>query len=282
MVDLSSRAGLPIYLDGEKLVFGDGVVVRESKTRTRAELEPVARDPRACVPRDDVQYWMWNDVARAQDMTRLKENAVQYELTLLSARALGDEKSKTLGHVHNTVQTPRVSQTLGVYNPTFAEIFEVLHGTAHFVFFTLDESEARATFFGMTEANAGTQLVCSPNLYHLTINARTEPLLFADLISRRAHGIYDTVKAMRGAPYYELESESSAARQRGWSQADRTIRGDWIRNQNWKATVPFAQYSPFHLKFGRPLYTQFVLDPASFDWLDDPLAFYQKFPRAWV
>lgn len=272
MIDLSSRAGLPMYLDGERLVFDAAVVVRESKTRTRGELEPVARDPSACVPGEAVQYRMWNDVARAQDVNRLHESAVQYELTLLSPRALGDEKSKTLGHVHNAIQTPSVSaaagvgisqsatKTLGVYAPTFSEIFEVLHGTAHFVFFALDETKTRATFCGVTEADVGAQLVCPPDLYHLTINAGTEPLLFADLISRRAHGSYETVKALRGAPYYELKIN------------------DWVRNKTLYETTPLVKYDPPQLNLGGPLYTQFVLDPASFQWLDDPLAFEQKFP----
>ena len=67
-------------------------------------------------------------------------------------------------------------------------------GLPHFVFYRLDVTKTRATFCGWVQAKAGEQVVMPPDLYHLTINAGTVPLLFADVISKHARGLYDDVR----------------------------------------------------------------------------------------
>lgn len=218
----------------------------------------MAYQPEACVPREQVQYRMWNGVARRTDAMALRASPLRYELTLLAAQALGDEKNKTFGHIHNAPgESPGRS-------PTFPEIFEVLHGTAHFLFYTLERARAAARFCGMTEAVAGEQLVCPPDLFHLTINAGREPLLFADLISRRAYGVYDGVRSTRGAPWYELKTK------------------DRVRNRQFPESSPLVSFSPPRLELAAPLYTAWVDNPPAFDWLDQPSAFHNKFPHAGI
>lgn len=255
MLDLTTRAGLPLALDGERLILGDDVLVEEFKTRARGELEPVAREPEGCAPPEQVQYWMWNGVARSADAARWSASPVRYELTLLSFQPVGGEKSKTLGHIHNASR-PDPSAL------SFAEAFEVLHGTAHFLFYTFDAVGVRARFCGWSEAGAGGQLVCPPNLYHLTINAGHEPLLFADLIARRAVARYDQVKRTRGAPYYELAT------------------GDWVRNERFQDAAPLVSFAPPRLNERQPLYTASFDHASAFEWLDQPEVFYRQFPDA--
>lgn len=251
---LESISGLPLELEEGQLKFSDEIAIAEYKTRSRGELAILALQPDACVPAAQEQYSMYNGVALRNHFPLLQSCPVRYELTLISANPLGIEKSKTLGHLHNTLRPADKSA------PTFSEIFEVLHGIAHFFFYTLDKEKNGATFCGWVQAFAGEILVVPPNLYHLTINAGDTPLLFADLISERAFGIYDDVKATHGAPYYE------------------TIAGEWLRNPKFRDSPAPQKFSPPRLVLSNPLYSEFVHNPTSFEWLDDPDAFAKKFP----
>lgn len=241
-------AGFNLALRGEQLVFGDDVSIRETKTRTRGELVPVAREPQSCMPREAVQYWMYNDVCARADRSVWDNRAVQYELTLVLPHALGSECSKTLGHIHNAGYRR---------TKTFPEIFEVLAGTAYFLVYTLSPKKRDASRCGWVKAEQGEQIIMPPNVFHLSINAGDEPLVFADVISKRAHGIYDEVRGTHGAPYWF------------------TLNHKWVRNPAFRRAAPLNQLT--HLKRRarfverneEPLYTEFVRAPEAFRWLDE-------------
>ncbi len=251
MYDLSRTAGFSLAVDDVQLMFGDDVLIAETKTRTRGEIAPFAADASACVPADSIQYWMYNGIAARADSLRLQNCGAQYELTWMLPHALGAERAKTLGHIHNAPAPHRA---------TFPESYQVLYGAAYFLLYTMDETKTRATFCGYVSARAGDQIVMPPNTYHLTINASDAPLLFADVISKSARGRYDDVRATRGAPYYALTD------------------GTWSRNTQFMDAAPLVECPQLRVESNVPLYTQFAQDPHAFDWLDDPALFWEKFP----
>lgn len=244
-------AGFPLAVQGTQLIFGEDVIIAETKTRTRGEIAPFASDAAACVPASAVQYWMYNGISARADASSLQDCGAQYECTWLLPDALGAERAKTLGHIHNT-PTPG--------GATYPEIYEVLYGRAYFLFYTLNAAKTRAVFCGRVSAQAGEQVAMPPNTYHLTINAGDTPLLFADVISTRARGLYDDVRATRGAPYYALRD------------------GTWQRNPAFADAAPFAECPQLVADAHTPLYTQFARDPGAFAWLNDPALFWEKFP----
>src|SRR5579863_8424554 len=99
MTSLAEYAGLDIEwaADGT-LTFAPGVVIDEVFSRPRERLRTVALEPAACEPPDQVQYWMYNGIARDHDRARLAVTGMRYELTLMYPRAIGRERAKTLGH----------------------------------------------------------------------------------------------------------------------------------------------------------------------------------------
>lgn len=250
MQDISAIAGFSLALDDENLLFGDDVFIAETKTRVRGELAPFALDASACVPADALQYWMYNGIAARADSLRLQNCAAQYELTWMLPRALGAERAKTLGHIHNA---PTQNSA------TFPEIYAVLYGAAYFLFYTMDAAKTGATFCGCVAARAGEQIVMPPQTYHLTINAGDTPLLFADVISKHARGLYDDVRATRGAPYYVMTD------------------GAWLRNSAFANAAPLVEYPQLRVETNTPLYTQFARDPDAFAWLNDPALFWRTF-----
>lgn len=250
MQDISRVAGFSLTVDDTRLIFGDDVLIAETKTRVRGEIAPFARDASACVPQDAIQYWMYNGIATRADSLRLQNCGVQYELTWLLPNALGAERAKTLGHIHNAP---------ALKSATYPEIYEVLYGSAYFLFYTPDAEKTRAKFCGYVSARAGEQIVMPPNTYHLTINAGAEPLLFADVLSTQARGLYDDVRATRGAPYYALND------------------GSWERNAMFQDAAPLVECPQLRVETNLSLYTQFTQDSEAFAWLNDPALFWEKF-----
>ncbi len=79
----------------------------------------------------------------------------------------------------------------------YAEVCEVLAGTAHFLFQTLDVAGPDATMAFYVEAQAGDKVLVPPGFDHCTINPGPEPLLFSDVIALGVTGIYDRFIKMK-------------------------------------------------------------------------------------
>src|SRR5215468_2112983 len=102
MRSLADWAGIDIEwaADGT-LTFGSDIRVDETLPRLRERLRSVALQPEACTPLTQIQYWMYNGVACETDRNSLIATGLRYELTLMFPHAIGRERAKTLGHLHN-------------------------------------------------------------------------------------------------------------------------------------------------------------------------------------
>ena len=202
MIDLKSLSGLPLSLDNAgQIVFGPDVVVEETKVRLLDELTPVALSPEVCRGSREVAYYMYNGVYRQSDAPRLAGVPMRYELTLFPSLRIGREFVKTVGHLHGPEPKSGID---------YPEVCEVLVGTAHFLFQTLDLSGPSASAAFLVEARAGEKIVIPPGLDHLTINPGPGPLLFSDVVALGVTGIYDRFKAARGAAYLEVAENGQA------------------------------------------------------------------------
>jgi glucose-6-phosphate isomerase, archaeal len=257
MTNLAECAGIDVQwaADGT-LKFGSNIVVDETFPRPLSRLRPVALEPNACEPDDQVQYWMYNGIARVQERERLQASGMRYEFTLMFPHALGHERAKTLGHLHSFPP----NQSLN-----YPEVCEVLHGSAYFVFQTVDLELKQSTFCAVVEAHAGDTVIIPPNLHHLTINAGDEPLLFSDVIPLAVKGIYEPLMTMHGAAYLY------------------TVDDEWIPNPAYQV-VPELQHGnrlanpEFFLPIDVPLYRVFAEQTEWLSWMLTPLRFGEIFP----
>ena len=261
MLDLEPLSGLPLQLDENgRIVFGPDVVVDETRTRVLDELTAVALEPEVCRGSQAPAYYMYNGVYRKGDRERLDGVPLRYELTLMPPGNIGREKLKTHGHLHNA--EPRS----GI---TYAEVCEVLVGTAHFVFQTLDTHGPSASLAFYIEARAGEKVIIPPDLDHLTINPGPGPLLFSDVIALAVTGVYDRYRASRGAAYLEVGDDGHA---------------EFIPNPAYRAVPPLRKiaahdYPALDLAAGVPLYTAFVRGRGeNWRFLIDPREFWRTFP----
>lgn len=258
--DLKRLAGIDLtWAEDGTLRFGSDLLVAETAARPLGRLKAVALDPAACVPEDRVQYWMYNGIARIEDRNRLARTGMRYELTLMFPQAIGRERAKTLGHLHSFPEGRRFN---------YPEVCEVLHGTAYFLFQSLNVQTGTADFCAALEAHPGDKVIIPPNLHHLTINAGDEPLLFSDVIPLAVTGNYAPLAMMHGAAYLY------------------TIEGQFIRNQFYKAADELQHwdaqsYPSLGLTLDRPLYEVFSETPDALGWMLTPERFPAVFPELW-
>jgi glucose-6-phosphate isomerase len=262
VLNLETLSGLPMALnEAGALVFEPAVTIDESKVRRLDELTPVALDPEACRDSHEIAYYMYNGIYLQSDAPRLAGAPLRYDLTLIPPRRIKREFVKTHGHLH--------SAEPGSGLP-YAEVYEVLVGTAHFFFQTLDlvgPDAAQALYF---EAKAGEKVLIPPGFDHLTINPGPGPLLFSDVMARTAQGIYERYQAAGGAAYLEVGEENGQSR--------------FIPNPRYRSVAPLRpavprNYPALRLTRAEPLYLAFAAG-GSTDWtfLTDPACFWSTFP----
>jgi glucose-6-phosphate isomerase, archaeal len=200
-LDLKELSGLPIRLDKHGFLISDpDVRIDETRTRVLDELTEVYLDQAACRG-PEAAYWMFNGVYVESDRLRLSKSPIRYELTLFPDKFIGREYIKSHGHLHKTEPHSGID---------YPEICEVLVGTAHFLFQTLDPQGPSSSEAFYVEVKAGEKIIIMPGYDHLTINPGPGPLLFSDVVALTCGGIYQRFKDSGGAAYLEEEHAGQA------------------------------------------------------------------------
>ena len=254
--DLSDRAGIDLSLRRGRVSLGPGLLVEEDRVRRLADLAPVLAEPVGRHGRR-VEYRMLNGVRRAGDAA-LADLPLRYELTAMGGRPIGSEAARTFGHVH--VRPP--GARLG-----FPEIVEVVHGEAGFLVQDLRRAAdgPRSTAAWLVRARAGDWVILPPELAHVTIDLGAGPLVFSDVIDRRASGIYAGVAEASGFAWLV-------------GRAGRLVRNPRYAEVPRLVEIEAAEWSG---PAGGVLYRMFRQDPERFGWLSDPAAFPTVAPALW-
>jgi len=194
-------------------------------------------------------YFMYRDIARPEDRQLFIEIQLRYDVTIMLPTTLGLEYNKTLGHYH-----PKASGNL-----TYMEVYEVLHGKAHYLLQKVSNNEVLDVV--LVEASEGDKIVIPSGYGHITINPSTNDcLVMSNLVCRSFKSIYGPIKKLRGGAYYELTT------------------GELIPNNNYvvRGIKRCKAENSFTLKFnGRDLYSLFIERPDSFLFLKDPSRYQQ-------
>ena len=197
MVDLTGLAGMPIFLDGEALVFhdsvGDAVTVRQRLVDT---LKDVWLDP--ALRGKEVVYTTYLDVFRAEDREIFGEGGLQHGYVVMPSGRYGREYPKLVGHYH----PPAPGTSLG-----YPEVHMVLHGTAHFILQASVPPYEGIRDAVVVEARAGDTFCVPPNYGHIAVNPSDTTLVFEGFFARGFNADYEPFKMRRGAVYYEIEAE---------------------------------------------------------------------------
>jgi len=261
--DLARIAGLPVTLheDGQ-LSFGADVEIEDAGVRKVRSLCRVALDRPACEAAPDEQpaYFMYNGVIRAGDKATVADWNLRFELTSIPAGRIGRECAKTLGHRHNL---------RGGSSQRDAEVCEVIHGVAHFLFEFRGQTAGEPSVVYYVEGKTGDKILFPPDTLHLTINPGAETCIFTDVVVRGLSGDYADFQSTQGASYHEICEGGGTLFERnaGYRMVPELRR------------VQPREYPALGLTKVVPLYTAFLERGPEWRFLKHPEAFWETFGK---
>ena len=149
---------------------------------------------------------------------------------------------------------PRPSATCTCRRPArpigYPEVVEVLHGEAGFLIqdLAIDHGRPRSGHAWLVRARAGDWVVLPPDLAHVTIDLGAGPLVFSDVIDRRARGIYAGVAAAHGFGWY-VAADGGLRPNPRYAQPPQL---EEVAASDWSGPAPDALYARFRADPGLP------------------------------
>lgn len=262
MIDLSTSAGLPIFLDDSTqsmLRFESDLIVEKEKARTVGELKGVLLDEPG-VSEDTSLYLMYDGIYREKDRQAIKSSGLRYDLTLIFPGTIGSEYIKTAGHYHSLSRDTVHS---------YPELYEVLYGTLHFILQKRGKTDAHIEDAVLIISERGERIVVPPDYGHVAVNPGNEPLVLANWISDECASDYRAIAEYRGGVYYEKKSNGSyrLIENRLYKKIPPLRR---IKTDNERASIFDFQDIPV-------LYDMIFEKSQSLNWLLDPKDTMDKF-----
>ena len=127
-----------------------------------------------------------------------KKGNLRYDITVIPAQMLGQEFTKTKGHIHSQ---------------NFQELYKVLKGKAIFLLQKAENKKVEDVL--ALKAKTGDVVIVPPYYGHITINPSKNTLSVANWVSKKCKNIYTAVQKNRGFCYLY------------------TKKG-WVKNKNYK------------------------------------------------
>lgn len=139
-------------------------------------------------------YYMYRGVSyNDNDMIKMNEYGLRYDITVIPPYMLGCEFVKTAGHYHQIVPGTDI---------TFPEIYEVLNGRAHFLMQKSDGDDIQDIV--IIKAEQGDKVIVPPGYGHITINTSNNILKVANWVATNKESLYDNMKKKKGGAYFLL------------------------------------------------------------------------------
>ncbi len=257
MKDLSAVFGMPVSIDETAglLKSRDAEVTWEDYSRKFSDkMLGLTADPAYQVT-DDPYYDFYKAIERNADRETFASRKLRYDSTVILPGTANGEYKKTAGHFHLPIPGKPYS---------FPELYQVVNGAALFVMQKVDdyrkEGKMRATDILLAEVHAGEAIVIPPDYGHCTVNISDETMVFINLVSVNSNNYYDGVKDSRGMSVYVFKNGDGY-------RLEKNPRYDFDCEP--KVVVP-GESDALGIRKGTPVYTEYLKNPDSFAYLNDP------------
>ncbi|MBI4361216.1 glucose-6-phosphate isomerase [Candidatus Micrarchaeota archaeon] len=141
-------------------------------------------------------YFMYREAGKPDDRSLFADRSLRYDITVVPSVMLGSEYNKTLGHYHPDSVRPPLS---------YPELYEVLHGTAHYLLQKRKSSPAGTLEIErcfLVECRAGEKAIMPPDYGHITVNKGQAPVVMDNIVERTFKSVYEPYIQRRGGAYY--------------------------------------------------------------------------------
>lgn len=258
MIDLKN-SGLDLALDKKtfKLISkSKNLRVPKADVRTLKQagkflMDPVSRTANG----DEKLYYMYRDVFAKEDRTMMNACCVRYDITVIPPNKIGCEFAKTVGHYHPCVKGEKV---------TYPEIYEVLHGTAHYL---LQKKDAKGNIVDarLVIAEKNDKVLIPPNYGHITINSGKELLVMSNLVEKDFSSEYGDFKKKYGGVYYGIDVQEHV----------RFVPNSKYKTHPKLKIIKVKEMPAFGLTKKMPLYKSFIAFPKKFGYLAKPQDYFK-------
>ncbi|MBI4018037.1 MAG: glucose-6-phosphate isomerase [Candidatus Aenigmarchaeota archaeon] len=247
MIDMEKHSGLPIKLDGVRIVLGSGVAVEKTSQRTLDEMKPFLMDDNAKFPKKTA-YYMYRNVGFPKDRQMFSKNKLRFDLTVLENGLIGREFARTIGHYHPFKPGTAVR---------YPEIYEIVTGEAMFMMQETGSDENRVKSVLAVSAGQGDKVLMPPGFGHVTVNVGKTPLVTANIVSDEFGSVYTAYRENHGPAYYVVEDQGKPV---------------FLRNESY-GRVPAPQLTEPRQSFRGTLYAAASRDISKFSFLHSPEKF---------
>lgn len=250
IVSLSKNSGFDLSINREtnELIFGEKIQFSNPSVRMLSEASGFYRVPLKMEINKPL-YFMYRGIALKEDLKKINDAKLRYDITVILSGTVGKEYIKTIGHLHPL-------SPLSNFTHTFTEVYSVIYGNSLYVlqkfshFYLLNESNFKGQMIDeviIIEANEGDMIFIPSHYGHTTINIGNKPLVMANILYSDFNSLYEPYQKLNGASYYVEKDMINAP----------------LLNQNYK-NPPTPKYltskdfKPPLLKGGKSLYGQFM------------------------
>jgi glucose-6-phosphate isomerase len=192
-------------------------------------------------------YCVHRDIPFSRSRCDLSLAELRYDVTLIPPMRLGQEYPKTYGHYHS----------VGPGGLAYAEVYEVLQGTAHVLLQKIEREKVIDLY--VVEGHPGDKLVVPPDHGHVLINPGEQLLATGNSVSRRCAADYEFWRRRKGGACYEV------------------FERRFVKNPTY-GDIPEVKMKTPHNSFSKEFrLTDLLLrNPSDFLFLIDPLAYAEE------
>lgn len=255
VIDLHKQSGLPMLWDPA----AKKILLREEESREdtlppdiryRKDMDDVLFARRA----EEIEelYYMYRGVALDRDRELIRQKGLRYDVTVLVPGTLGTEYVKTAGHYH-----PEKPGT----GLTYPEVYEVLHGRAHYLMQRLHpQHPGQLDTVILVAAKPGDKVLIPPHFGHITINPGDDYLVMSNWVAEEFTSIYEPVREAGGGAYFQLATNEGS---------------EFVANQHYRVLPPLQRcpvtpVPQLNLITGFPLYRLFQENREALNFLTCP------------
>lgn len=220
--------------------------------RKFSEMQPVLMDQTTKPPQPET-YSVFRGIQLADDVYKIKDNRLSYDVTIIPSLMLGVEFNKTLGHYHEKITGTQYAHP---------EMYEVLSGKALFFLQKMDPELKNLITILAIEAETGHKVIYPPNYAHIIVNIGNQPLVTANWISTDYKPMYEPIRDRQGMAYYVVPDKHGYKFEKNPKYSEHPV----VR----MVTVEDTISKQFGFTLQEPMYVTAMRDSMLLEFLNNP------------
>ena len=238
-----------------EFIYGKDVFGPTSEKRKLEDVRQTLKDYNSKGP--EILYSIAMDTGKEAHIKDLQKRNLLYGMCIYASGQIGEEPIRSQGHIH------AISPSCNYSTP---EMYEILQGEAYIFMQKGANSETKEAYAILCKARD--KILVPPGYAHYTVNANPhEPMVFGAWCVRDYGFDYRDVRKMGGLSYFPIINEKEEI----------TFEPNETYGKTKLIIKEPREYIEFNVKKDIPIYEQYEIEPARFDFVTEP----QRYMELW-